>query len=438
MGDAMSRVPRQFIFVVLVGSVACGDDATEQPSDVVEGTIETLGASLFFDETLSIGENQSCAACHADDVGWTGPDEDLNAHGAVYEGSSSGRFGNRKPPSSAYASFAPSLTIDDEGTVVGGNFLDGRATGWRLGEPILDQAQGPFLNPLEQALPDAAALVERVCSSDIAPLFRRIWGEAACNDVDLAFANIARSVAAFEGSPAMSPFTSKFDAVLAGTAELDPDELRGLELFRNKAKCARCHTLEPAPDAGAPLLTDFTFDNLGVPRNPENPFYRMDEQFIDGAPINPQGDDFVDLGLGGFLAELAAGDAWRQEPFVTDAFLSRTSEEIRELAERTRGMHRVPTLRNVAKSPRAGFVKAYSHNGYFKSLESLVHFYNTRDVLPRCDGTPIEAEALARGCWPAPEVAENVNRDEMGDLGLSPDEEAAVVAFLGTLSDRAE
>ena len=75
------------------------------------------------------------------------------------------------------------------------------------------------------------------------------------------------------------------------------------------------------------------------------------------------------------------------------------------------------------------------HNGVFKSLKEVVHFYNTRDVLPTCQVDYTEAEALAAGCWPAPEVAANVNVDELGDLGLTTDEEAAIVAFLKTLSD---
>jgi cytochrome c peroxidase len=95
----------------------------------------------------------------------------------------------------------------------------------------------------------------------------------------------------------------------------------------------------------------------------------------------------------------------------------------------------VPTLRNVDKRPYAEFVKAYGHNGYFKSLEGIVHFYNTRDVKDVCPGPYTEAEALAADCWPAPEVTENVNTVGLGNLGLTPEEEAAIVAFLKTLSD---
>ena len=98
------------------------------------------------------------------------------------------------------------------------------------------------------------------------------------------------------------------------------------------------------------------------------------------------------------------------------------------------GKHKVPTLRNVGRDDE-GVGKAYGHNGYFKTLEGIVHFYNTRDTKPVCPDLYTEAEALAANCWPGPEVAENVNRDELGDLGLSPEEEAAIVAFLKTLSD---
>jgi cytochrome c peroxidase len=151
----------------------------------------------------------------------------------------------------------------------------------------------------------------------------------------------------------------------------------------------------------AALFTDFTFDNLGIPINPENPVY----------DYNP---DFVDLGLGGFLA---------------------TRPDYAPYADANMGMHKVPTVRNVDLRPDDEVVKAFGHNGYFKSLEGIVHFYNTRDVKDVCPGPYTEAEALAANCWPAPEVPENVNTAELGDLGLSADQEAAIVAFLKTLSD---
>ncbi len=96
------------------------------------------------------------------------------------------------------------------------------------------------------------------------------------------------------------------------------------------------------------------------------------------------------------------------------------------------GKFQVPTLRNVDMRPRPDFVKAYMHNGYFKSLKEVVHFYNTRDILPRCEqGAPGEKVS----CWPAAETPETVNKRQLGNLGLSDAEEDAVVAFLKTLTD---
>jgi hypothetical protein len=89
------------------------------------------------------------------------------------------------------------------------------------------------------------------------------------------------------------------------------------------------------------------------------------------------------------------------------------------MAAENYGKHKVPTLRNVDKRPGRAFPKAYMHNGVFKSLEEVVHFYNTRDVED----------------WPPPEVTENVNTDELGDLGLTLEEEHLIVAFMRTLSD---
>ena len=387
---------------------------------------EELGKSIFFDENLSINGNQACATCHVPEWGWTGGDSAVNAAGAVYEGSIPGRFGDRKPPSSAYATLSPIFFQDKKGLFVGGNFWDGRATGEKLGNPAADQAQGPFLNSVEQALPDSACVVYYVCNpvipGEYPVTFEDVWGVGACDiawpleigavcategvtvalsDEDRAksdenYDNIALSIAAFEGSPESNAFTSKYDWTFTGATKLSKEEQRGYSLFRGKGMCHRCH---PGNGQQA-LFTDFTFDNLGVPQNPQNP-----------AGIAP---DFVDPGLGGFL-ENAGYDE--------------------EVYEAERGKHKVPTLRNVDLRPDEADVKAYGHNGFFKSLEGIVHFYNTRDVKPECPGLYTEAEALAENCWPAPEVAETVNFDELGDLGLTPEEEAAIVAFLKTLSD---
>lgn len=403
---------------------------------------EQLGKSIFFDQNLSINQNQSCAGCHAPETGFTGPLTDINAHGAVYEGSIFERFGNRKPPSSAYATPAPILdyVIEDGGALfIGGNFWDGRATGEKLGNPAADQAQGPFLNPLEQALPDNACVVYRVClpviPGDYPISFEEVWGLDVCDitwpgdietvcateggmvalsapdraQVESSYDSIALSIAAYEASSESNAFTSKYDYYLRGEAELTKEEKKGLQLFKSKGKCAACHILDPGPNGEPPLLTDFTFDNLGIPKNPENPFYGMPSQF------NPDGEDWIDPGLGGFLE---------------------TRVDYEEFAEENLGKHKVPTLRNVDKRPYPEFVKAFGHNGFFKSLEDIVHFYNTRDVKNKClVPLLIHGNGRQMQCWPPPEVPENVNTDELGDLKLTEAQEKAIVAFLKTLSD---
>jgi cytochrome c peroxidase len=398
-------------FVLAMGVSSCGGEGEPTGTPAMASTkaapvltdIEQLGKSIFFDENLSTNGNQSCASCHGPEVGWTGPLSNINAHGAVYEGSVPDSFGDRKPPSAAYATLSPIFHQDKQGLFIGGNFWDGRATGEKLGNPAADQAQGPFVNPVEQALAAPANVVERVCAAAYGDLFREVWGAGACDDVDMAYDDIALSIAAYEASPEVNAFTSKHDLTFTGLAKLSKEEQRGFALFRGKGQCKRCHT----SNGKLALFTDFTFDNLGVPQNPENP-----------AGVAP---DFVDAGLGGFLMNAGYDE---------------------DVYEAEWGKQKVPTLRNVGKGSCEAepenpdcIVKAYAHNGYFKSLEGIVHFYNTRDVKPECPGRYTEAQALAEDCWPPPEVAENVNTDELGDLGLTPEEEAAIVAFLKTLSD---
>jgi len=392
---------------------------------------EQLGKSIFFDKNLSLKKNQSCATCHDPKVGFTGPNPAINRKGSVYTGSIKTAFGNRKPPTAAYATPSPVLYPLSPGFFIGGNFWDGRATGEKLGNPAADQALGPFLNPVEQALPDSACVVYRVCNantpSQYPVAFEEVWGPGSCDidwpdgvdrscknsesvnldpvnraTVDAAYDAIGLTVAAYEASPEVNQYTSKFDAYLYGRAELTPQEELGLTVFAGKGLCAACHVLDLQEGDLPPLLTDYTFDNLGVPKNPENPVY-------DNAP------DFIDFGLGDFLA---------------------TRPEYDEFAAENRGKQKVPTLRNVDLRPGNGFTKAYMHNGYFKTLAGVVNFYNTRDIKPACpDPLTTETDALAQGCWPEPEVAENVNTDELGNLGLTPAEEAALVAFMKTLSD---
>ena len=212
-------------------------------------------------------------------------------------------------------------------------------------------------------------------------------------------------------SASINAFSSKYDAVRAGNAQFSSLERRGYALFRGKARCNECHG-----DSGkSPLFTDFTADNLGVPRNSALPFYAEDQPDAAGYAVNRLGARYVDDGVGAFLA----GPDNPNRKWI-------------ELAESYRGKFQASSLRNVDKRPRPDFVKAYMHNGYFKSLKEVVHFYNTRDVLPRCKSNDPGEKVT---CWPAPEEPANVNKTQMGHLGLSNAEEDAVVAFLKTLTD---
>jgi cytochrome c peroxidase len=337
--------------------------------------LERVGMELFFDESLSTPSGQACASCHLPTAGFADPDD----HHPTSEGVHPGRFGSRNAPIVSYAKFSPPFHFDKrEGLYVGGQFWDGRAS------TLEEQAKQPFLNPVEMANPGPHVVAGKVREAWYAEEIRELFGDEVFNDDLKLYDAIASAIAAFERTDAVSPFTSKYDYFLAGKVDLTPEEKRGLELFEreDKGNCAACHPSQPGDDGSKPLFTDFTYDNLGVPSNPENPHLRNEPQF------NPHGDAFVDLGLGGKTG------------------VDKQSEH---------GKFKVPTLRNIADSA------PYMHNGVLLTLRQVVDFYNSRDTEP------------AR--WGSPEVAENVNSDELGNLGLNDEEIDAIVAFMETLTD---
>jgi cytochrome c peroxidase len=360
----------------------------DKPSNIQQAAKAQLGQALFFDPSLSSPPGQSCATCHDASAALTDPDRRL----PVSKGVLPGRVGNRNTPTALYAAFSPAFHFDkEEGLYVGGQFLDGRAA------TLEEQAKGPFLNPLEMANPDKQSVVEKVRRAAYSHEFDSVFGKGALDDTDQAYARIAEALAAFERTPQFSHFSSKYDAWLAGKAKLTKQELRGLRLFeaKDKGNCAACHPSKPGPKGEPPLFTDFTYDNLGVPRNPDNPFYKLPAQF------NPAGALWVDRGLG--------------------TTVNKRSED---------GKFRVPTLRNIA------LTGPYMHNGYFRTLRGTVVFYNDRDKKPLCSQNLVTEEAaLKQKCWPAPEVITNVNHDELGDLGLTEREIDDIVAFMNTLTD---
>jgi cytochrome c peroxidase len=248
-----------------------------------------------------------------------------------------------------------------------------------------------------------------------------------------AFDEFGQAIASYEISSSVSPFTSKFDAYLANstTTPLTPQEQSGYNLFRGKAQCNTCHldgrsNMATGTDTGmatnvAPMFTDFTYNNLGLPRNVILPWYSEDipDQF--GFTGNPLGPGFTDEGVGLFL------DGYYGAPpnLMWGQFLPFFE-----------GKFQTSTVRNVGQVPYPGFVKAYMHNGYLLSLKEVVHFYNTRDVYPQpvlsghCPAGTVEKVT----CWPMPEDPNNENMT-IGKLGLTDSEENDLVAFLQTLTD---
>jgi cytochrome c peroxidase len=423
------------------------------PPDNQIQQIEVLGKLMLYDKQLSVNRNEACAFCHTPETGFTGPVSELNRTTGSYPGSVRTRFSNRKPQTHAYAPLSPVLHYNPgQGDLVGGNFWDMRATGRRLGNPAAEQAEGPPTNPVEMGLPDIACAVYRASQRPYRALFESVWGpqafaigwpsdvEQVCDRpgpptageplpvhlsptdrgrVAASFDQMAQSIAGYEASAEVTSFTSKYDAVLAKKAQFTPQEQAGYDLFRGKAQCNTCHR-----DGGPgedPLFTDFTASNIGTPAKPGLPYYAEDRPDALGYVANPQGSSFVDGGVGTFLGQ---GHVLSQPSAVDQRWL--------KLAPDNQARIQVPTLRNVDKRPYPEFVKAYGHNGYFTSLKQIVHFYNTRDLLPRCQPhDPGEGTT----CWPAPESTANMNTSRVGHLGLSDTEEDALVSFMQTLSD---
>ena len=320
---------------------------------------ETVGQNLYFDTNLSEPAGQSCASCHEPVAGFADPDQNL----PVSEGVIAGLFGGRNSPTASYAAFTPPFTTS--GGVKGGQFWDGRAS------TLADQAKGPFLNPVEMANTSRAQVIMKIQASAYSVQFSQVCGPDAYDaaNVDQSYDCMADAIAAFESTPVFSPFSSKYDAVQAGLAEFTAQEQEGLNLFNGNAKCAHCHSTGKGKEPD--LFTDFKYDNIGLPANPEVSALT--------------GNSDIDLGLGAALSD-----------------------------SKYDGEFKTSHLRNVE------LTAPYMHNGVLKTLKEVVHFYNTRDI---------------PGLWPAPEVPGNISSKFVGDLGLTDAEEDAIVAFMLTLTD---
>jgi cytochrome c peroxidase len=396
----------------VAGEPGTTEDGTSHDSQDAKKVL--LGRRLFEDRNLSASGTQSCASCHDSARAFTGNNRGDDFLFPVATGAFEDQHGGRNAPSAMYMAFSPTFAfVAEQGedaeaiefTPTGGQFWDGRA------DDLAAQARGPFLNPREMALPNAGAVLERVQQADYAPLFREVFGADAFLDGAAAYVNLSEAIAAFESTDTFSPFSSKFDAVLRGTASFSSEEALGFSLFKDpeKGNCISCHVGDSeSQDPHDWLFTDFTYDNLGVPRN---------SLIADNADVT-----HYDLGLCQQENLLS-----RVPPGVADP---------RAFVDSLCGAFKVPTLRNVGKTA------PYMHNGYFTGLREVVEFYVTRETNPSkwypsaCDGTVQKYDDL-----PA-EYHGNVNTEEVPydrKLGEEPrltaSEIDAVVAFLRTLSD---
>jgi cytochrome c peroxidase len=351
---------RTFLVLASITALsACGGASSVTPtpatSDVPTlSAAAQLGEKIFKDTALSVSGQQSCATCHvvayafAADPTHDGPD-----HGSPvpFGGADMAQPGFRNAPSLMYASFAPAFYFDSDGNPKGGFFRDGRAA------TLADQAIDPFTSVFEMANADAAAVIAKLKTRPYLSDFTALYGSDVLGDPQTALQRMGQALAAYQTEDAdFHPFSSKYDYWQKGQVTLSSQELNGLALFNNPAKgnCAACHPSSSGDGVTPPLFTDFSFDNLGVPRNAHiaanNP--GIAPQYT---PIN--GIDgvqtYYDLGICGPL---------RSNPGRNLSGIC--------------GQFKVPTLRNIA------LTAPYFHNGQFASLEDAIGFYVRRDTHP--------------------------------------------------------
>jgi cytochrome c peroxidase len=217
-----------------------------------------LGQLIFHDTSLSASGQQSCATCHVASLGHASA-RGLEAGGASFE-----HPGERNVPSLRYLSFNQGLQWDEEGKASGGFFWDGRT------DSLQAQAGEPFLNPHEMANTSRAEVVQRLQTSAYAKRFSAVFGNGIWRNPDQAFDAMTAALASYQTQdPVFRRFDSLFDRVMQGQAQFSAQQERGWRLFQDEEKgnCAACHTAQAAADGTPALFTDFSYDNLGVPRH---------------------------------------------------------------------------------------------------------------------------------------------------------------------------
>jgi cytochrome c peroxidase len=358
------------VLVTVAGLSACGGGDSTTGATANSSNDPSLavvaGKALFFDKSLSASGAQSCGTCHVPGFAFAAdPATDRGLPVAV-GGPNMDQTGFRNTPSLMYASFTPPFSSSDG--PVGGFFRDGRASS------LATQAEQPFVTAFEMANRDASEVVSRLRQSTATlQAFIAAFGASSLADPKIALRDIGLAIAAFETQdPAFHPFSSKFDYWLQGRAQFTPQEQEGLELFNNpgKGNCTACHPSQVQGFSTHALFTDFTYDNIGVPRNWNIPANTPGAPSpISGAPlltvlspVNVPPDaqyTYYDMGLCGPLAPPAGDGNARPDLAATTSSC---------------GLFKVPTLRNIAVT------SPYFHNGVLTTLHQVVRWYVTRDI----------------------------------------------------------
>jgi cytochrome c peroxidase len=358
-----------------------------------------LGKQLFFDPSLSGSGKLSCASCHSPEHAFT----PANPLAVQLGGSDMRQPGMRAVPTLKYLQSVPAFTehfhdSEDEGDEsvdagpTGGLTWDGRV------DRGSDQAGIPILSTFEMgSTPEQVTAA--VKAAPYSNAFRAAFGEHIFDDPDATFKAVLQSIETFEQTPeTFYPYTSKYDAFLAGKTQLTAAELHGLQLFNDESKgnCASCHLSERAKDGSPPQLTDFGLIAIGVPRNRSLAVNR-DPHFFDLGACGPERTD------------LKGRDEYC-------------------------GIFRTPTLRNVALKKR------FFHNGIYRSLDEVVRFYVERDTNPEkfypvVKGRVAKFDDLPKRYWANLNTDPPFDRKPGEQPALSEAEIKDVVAFLNTLTD---
>jgi cytochrome c peroxidase len=456
----------------------------KKPPNIVPLTpVEQLGKDILYDSTLSNPSGYSCLTCHVPQTGFASTSvSEVNAFLGVMPGVVPGRFSNRKPMTYAMTTFSPIGPYFDpaKAIYIGGNFWDGH-------EPDeAHQALQPFIDPNEMAnTPDngiyppvaggySALVVQKVQARPYTRLFTQVYGIDVFTKYTIPqlYTIITEAIAAYEGSSEVNQFSSKYDASQFGvppgapflTYTLSASEERGRILYGvggnptndphyGQAQCFHCHSSASlltvqAETLGKETFTMFCYANIGVPKNPNNPYYGNTDPIANPFGFNPLGTNYIDFGLGSNPNPAPDGTK----------FYTNTPGDLVQF----NGLFKTPSVRNSDMRPSPTFVRAYMHNGVFKSLPEVVHFYNARNIAHNAAGQqvafdlrnppPVGYTAL----FPPPEVLSNVQNvagltpaqaiaagttlvtaqnGQVGNLGLSASQEADLVNFLTILTD---